>query len=120
MSNYYCSIKVKKTGEIYHNVEALDDFFGVNQYGYRVDGKVFRENEVDFPVEGVSATKHSTGKELVVKENLITKELTKDFIEGYLDAMKDISKIIENNKDVIFGTYDYDGIAKDVIELINK
>jgi hypothetical protein len=47
MSNYKCTIRVKKTGEV-KEVYALDDYFGSHQYGY-VDTheKVYRENEVE-------------------------------------------------------------------------
>jgi len=48
MSNYDCFLKVLETGKFYPAV-AMDDHFGVHQYGYFVEalGRVFRADEVE-------------------------------------------------------------------------
>jgi len=50
MSNYKCTIKVKKTGEV-KEVCAYDNYYGGHQYGY-IDEKedlqrAYREDEIE-------------------------------------------------------------------------
>jgi len=48
MSNFYCKIKIKQTGEI-KEVESLDNYFGHREYGYKTeDGIVYREDDIEF------------------------------------------------------------------------
>ncbi len=46
MSNYNCTVKIKRTGEV-KDVYAQDNFFGHHQYGYSDGEKTYRENEVE-------------------------------------------------------------------------
>jgi hypothetical protein len=46
MSNFYCKIKVKKTGEI-KKVQAIDNYWGPHRYGYMHDNEVYLEDEVE-------------------------------------------------------------------------
>lgn len=50
MSNFKCTIKVKKTGEI-KEVYAQDNFFGSHQYGYSDGEKVYKEEEIEIMKE---------------------------------------------------------------------
>ena len=46
MSNFLCRVKIKETGEI-KNAAALDNYFGHHNYGYDVDGVLYKEDEVE-------------------------------------------------------------------------
>lgn len=46
MSNFNCTIRVKRTGET-KEVYAHDDYFGKHRYGYADGEKVYREDEVE-------------------------------------------------------------------------